>query len=251
VYDSVREAAARHPLEASVISVPPFAVRDAAYEAIENGIRLIVIVTERVPRRDVAEVLAFASERGARIIGPNSLGVIRPSRSKLGGIGGSLDNTRRSFTPGGIGVMSRSGGMTCEIANLLTQHGLGQSTCVSIGGDPMIGSSYDDLFPLFQDDPETRAVVLFAEPGGSGEEQFARSYAARPRAKPVVAFVAGKFVDGMPGRRFGHAAVIVEGGRGGTRGKIEALRGAGIVVAENLSDLPALLREALASGHVH
>lgn len=251
VYDSMSAAQRRHQLDASIISVPPLGVKDAAFEAIESGIPLLVIITERVPRRDVSKILIFAEERSVRVIGPNSLGIICPGETKLGGIGGSLQNTLRTFTRGPVGVVSRSGGMTSEIANLLSQQGIGQSTCVSTGGDPLIGSTFIDLFQLFQRDPETRLVLLFCEPGGKMEEDFAEFYAAQPSPKPVVAFVAGRFVDDLPGRRFGHAAVIVDGNCGTTRRKIETLREASVRIADKLSDLPALVKKALLYGHVH
>ena len=141
--------------------------------------------------------------------------------------------------------MSRSGGMTTEIANLLTQHGIGQSTCVSVGGDPIVGSSFVDLMPLFEQDQETRAVVLFGEPGGGAEEALADYVATRRPRLPVVAFIAGRFADEMPGVRFGHAGTIVEGERGSTRGKIAALRTAGVHVAEDFSDIVPLVRRCL------
>lgn len=251
VYDCVRNALRKHRIEASVVSVPPFAVRDAALEAIENGIRLLVVMTERVPRRDVAILLDAAGEHGARIIGPNSLGLISPGESKLGAVGGNVENTLRTFTKGPVGVMSRSGGMTSEFANILGQEGLGQSTCVSIGGDPLIGSTFQDLFPLFQEDRQTRAVALFCEPGGIMEEEFARFYSSLSNPIPVVAFIAGRFADRMPGTRFGHAAVIVEGDRGSTRKKRALLKDAGVQVADRLSDVPKFIKELLSHGHVH
>jgi len=251
VYDSVRRAVQEHGVNASVISVPPLAVRDAAFEALESGIKLIVILTERVPRQDIVQILTSAEEEGARVIGPNSLGLLTPGVTKVGGLGGSVNNTRRSFTSGTVGVISRSGGMTCEVANLLTQNGIGQSTCVSIGGDPIVGLNFTELFRFFQDDPETEAVTIFCEPGGSMEEHFAAYYAAREHPKPVVAFVAGKFVDQMPGTRFGHAAVIVEGVRGSAQRKVEVMRKAGIHVADKLSEIPRLVKTVLNHGNVH
>ena len=247
VYDSVKEASAQHGLDATVISVPPFAVRDAALEAIENDIPLIVIITERVPRKDVCEILGKARQQGARVIGPNSLGIICPGKTKLGGVGGDLGNSRETFQKGPVAVLSRSGGMTAEIASLLSRSGIGQSACVSIGGDPIVGAGFSDLFPLLQDDGETEAVVLFCEPGGSMEEQFAEYYSAQLRPKPVAAFVGGRFVDSMPGVRFGHAGVIVEGDRGSTRSKIESFRVAGIEVVDKLSTLPEVLKGMLKS----
>jgi succinyl-CoA synthetase alpha subunit len=245
VHDTVREAVEAHPADASVISVPaPFA-KDAALEALDNQIRLLVILTERTPRRDVVEVITRAREVGARIIGPNSLGLISPDRTRVGMVGGRAADVRKAYTRGPVGILSRSGGMTTEIANLLTQHGIGQSTCVSLGGDPIVGSTYTDLFPLFESDPETGAVVIFGEPGGGAEEALADRMAARTARLPVVAFIGGRFADEMPGIRFGHAGAIVEGNRGSPRGKIARLKQAGVIVAEDFSDIVKLVKQAL------
>ena len=153
----------------------------------------------------------------------------------------------RTFLQGGIGILSRSGGMTSELGSLLTSNGIGQSTCVSVGGDPLVGSTFKELFMLFEQDSETKAVVLFCEPGGTMEEELADHYRATGSSKPIVAFVAGRFVDDMPGTRFGHAGVIVNGGRGSTRGKIESFKAAGILVADRLRDLVPMITESLAS----
>ena len=249
VYNSVREAKASHRIDASVISVPPFSARDAALEAIENEIALLVIITERIPRRDVSEIVISARERETRVIGPNSLGIISPGETRLGGVGGDLNNTLKTFQKGSVGLISRSGGMTTEIANLLTKNGMGQSTCVSVGGDPMIGTGFVELFRLFQEDSRTQAVALFCEPGGSMEEEFAQFYSGVKDAKPVVAFIAGRFVDEMPDTRFGHAAVIVEGDNGSTRKKRKAFRAAGITTLESLSEFPRALKNALGQEH--
>jgi succinyl-CoA synthetase alpha subunit len=243
VYDCLKRVLADHSPNATVICVPPLGVREAALEAIENGIKLILIVTERVPRKDVAEVLWLASENQVRVLGPNSLGVIAPGRSKLGTVGGSLDNTLKTFRRGNVGILSRSGGMTSELASLLTSNGIGQSTCVSVGGDPLIGSSFKELFMLFEKDDETEAVVLFCEPGGSMEEELSDYYRTTARGKPIIAFVAGRFVDDMPGTRFGHAGVIVDQGRGSTRGKIESFKAGGILIADRVRDLVPIIRK--------
>jgi succinyl-CoA synthetase alpha subunit len=245
VYNCLRKVMADHNPKATVVCVPPLGVREAALEAIENGIKLMLIVTERVPRKDVAEILGLASENQVRVIGPNSLGVIAPGRSKLGTVGGSLNNTLRTFTRGNVGILSRSGGMTSELASLLTFDGIGQSTCVSVGGDPLIGSSFKELFMLFEKDDETEVVVLFCEPGGSMEEELADYYRTSARRKPVIAFVAGRFVDDMPGTRFGHAGVIVDQGRGSTRGKIKSFESGGILVAQQIRNLVPMIRESL------
>ena len=243
VYDCVRQITQRHGVDASIISVPPAFVKGAAFEALENGIRLVVIVTERIPRRDVVEIIARARRTGARIIGPNSLGILSPHRCKVGMVGGRAHDVRKAYSPGNIGIISRSGGMTTEIANLLTLSGIGQSTCVSVGGDPVVGSTFADLIPLFQADPQTRGTVIFCEPGGSAEEDLAEYVQTTPGVKPVIAFVAGRFADEMSGVRFGHAAVMVEGDRGSTRSKVRAFQRAGILVAESFAEIPQLIRE--------
>jgi succinyl-CoA synthetase alpha subunit len=245
VYDTVRVAVRKHDAEASVISVPPAMVKEAALEALENGIRLLVVVTERVPRKDVIEFLEAAEERGAQVVGPNTLGLISPHLIKLGMAGGPLEDVRKAYLPGHVGIASRSGGMTTEIANLLTTHGIGQSTCIGVGGDPVVGSNFLDLVPLFDRDPDTRAVVLFCEPGGIIEENLGQPVDDQGISIPIVAFIAGRFVDAMPGVRFGHAATIVEGEKGSARGKIESLKRAGIHVAESFSDIVTILKKFL------
>jgi succinyl-CoA synthetase alpha subunit len=220
-------------------------VKGAALEALDNGIKLLVIITERVPRRDVIEFLEAASEKGARVIGPNTLGLISPHTVKLGMAGGPVEDVKKAYMPGPVGIASRSGGMTTEIANLLTTHGIGQSTCVGVGGDPVVGSNFLDLLPLFNEDPDTKAVVLFCEPGGVIEENLAELVGAKKISIPIVAFIAGRFVDSMPGVRFGHAATIVEGEKGSAKGKIESLKKAGIQVVESFSDIVPILRDFL------
>jgi succinyl-CoA synthetase alpha subunit len=237
VYDTVRRAVQEHPAEAAVISVPPPLVKGAVLEALENGVELIIVVTERVPRRDVIEFLEVAKERKARVIGPNTLGLISPERIKLGMAGGPVADVKKAYMPGSVGIASRSGGMTTEIANLLTTNGIGQSTCIGVGGDPVVGSNFLDLIPLFDKDPETRLVVLFSEPGGVIEEKLAELVMTEKITMPIIAFIAGRFVDDMPGIRFGHAATIVEGDSGSAKGKIAAFKKAGIHVAESFSDI--------------
>jgi succinyl-CoA synthetase alpha subunit len=248
VYDTVGEIVARERVDGSVITVPAPFVRDAAFEAIENGVKLLVIVTERTPRYEVAQVLELARMRGTRVIGPNCLGIITPGKSKMGGIGGPAANTRQAYTPGRIGVMSRSGGMTTEISNSLTAAGLGQSTAVSIGGDPMIGSSYAELMPLFEADKETDAIVIYTEPGGPMDAQLSlwvKEQSASGGRLPIIAFMAGRFMDKMPGMRFGHAGTIVEGKADTAAEKLLRLREAGISVAEEISQIPDLVKKAL------
>ena len=245
VYDTVRQAVNNHPAEAALISVPPALVKGAAMEALENGIKLLVIVSERVPRKDTIEFLEAARACGARVIGPNTLGLISPHSLKLGMAGGPVADVKKAYMPGTVGIASRSGGMTTEIANLLTTSGIGQSTCVGIGGDPVVGSNFLDIIPLFDADPDTHAVVLFSEPGGVIEERLAEMIMTKGITIPIIAFIAGRFVDKMPGIRFGHAATIVEGDRGTARSKIDMFKKAGIQVADAFSDIIGLVQQAL------
>ena len=246
VYDCVRDVIKAHgQIEGSVVSVPPRFTKDAVFEALENGIRLIVIVTENIPRREVAQMVELAELRGARIIGPNCLGMISPGEAKMGGVGGPAANTRQAYTQGHIGVMSRSGGMTTEIASTLTAAGMGQSTCVSIGGDAIIGTTYAELMPLYEADPETHAIAIYSEPGGRMEAELAEWIQVNNSRLPVVAFMAGRFMDEMQGMRFGHAGTIVEGKEDTTAEKIKRMEAAGISVAERIEEIPALLRKRL------
>jgi succinyl-CoA synthetase alpha subunit len=247
VYDCVRDVVReRGAVDGSVVSVPPAFVMDAVFEAIENGIRLVVVVTENVPRKDVARMVELARLREARIIGPNCLGIISPGEAKMGGVGGPAANTRQAYTAGPVGVMSRSGGMTTEIASTLTAAGLGQSTCVSIGGDAIVGTTYAELMPLFEADPQTKAIAIYSEPGGRMEAELADWIREHGSRLPVVAFMAGRFMDEMRGMRFGHAGTIVEGKEDTAAEKIERLRAAGIDVAERIEEIPDLLKKRLA-----
>jgi succinyl-CoA synthetase alpha subunit len=246
VYDCVRDVIAKHgPVTGSVVSVPPGFTKDAVFEAIENGIRLIVIVTENIPRQEVAQMVELASLRGARIIGPNCLGLIAPGECKMGGIGGPAANTKQAYSRGPVGIMSRSGGMTTEIASTLTAAGLGQSTAVSIGGDAIVGSTYAELMPLFEADPETKAIAIYSEPGGRMEAELAEWVKAHKSRLPIVAFMAGRFMDEMKGMRFGHAGTIVEGKEDTTAEKIARMEAAGIAVAERIEEIPMLIRKKL------
>ena len=249
VFDAVAQAVAHHggPIDGSVVTVPPAFTKDAVLEALENGIKLIVIVTERIPRGDVAQMVELADERGARIIGPNCLGVIVPDVIKMGGIGGPARDAAKSYSPGPVGVISRSGGMTTEMSSTLSAAGLGQSTAVSIGGDAIIGSSYAELMPLFEADPETRAIVIYTEPGGRMEAELAAWVGETGSRMPIVAFMAGRFMDEMPGMSFGHAGTIVEGKEDTATEKIARLAEAGITVAEDIADIPQIVKEKIAA----
>lgn len=246
VFDCVRDVVEKvgQP-EGSIISVPPKFTVDAMIEALENGIKLIVVVTENIPRGEVAQAVELANLRGARIIGPNCLGIISPDEAKMGGVGGPAANTRQAYTKGPIGIMSRSGGMTTEIASTLTAAGMGQSTCVSIGGDAIVGTSYAELMPLFEADPETKAIAIYSEPGGRMEAELAEWVKENNSRLPIVAFMAGRFMDEMKGMRFGHAGTIVEGKEDTTAEKIARMEAAGISVAERIEEIPALLKKRL------
>ncbi len=245
VYDCVRDITAKTRVDGSVVCVPPRFTRDAVFEAIENGIKLIVVVTERIPRRQVAQMVELANLRGARIIGPNCLGIISPGEAKMGGVGGPAANTKTAYTKGSIGVMSRSGGMTTEIASTLTASGMGQSTAVSIGGDAIIGTSYAELMPLFEADPQTKAIAIYSEPGGRMEAELADWIQKNDSRLPIVAFMAGRFMDEMPGMRFGHAGTIVEGKADTTTEKIKRMKAAGIAVAERIEEIAKMIAERI------
>jgi len=239
VYDTVAEAVQRHHPTITIISVPAPAVLDAALEAFAHGfnLKLCLIMSERVPQPVTCRLLVQARAAGCTVIGPNSLGLIRPGVAKLGTIGGRVDNVRLSFQPGNVAVLSRSGGMTTEIASFLTSRGIGQSIAIGVGGDPIVGSNFTELLDALENDPSTRSVVLYGEPGGCAEEQLAERLLHRPSRLRINAFLSGRFVDEMEGVRFGHAAVLVEGGRGSVGAKAAALRKAGVFVAESFEEI--------------
>ena len=245
VYDSLSEAMDQHPINTAIVYVPPAFALDAGIEAVEAGVRLLLVMTERVPLHDVSRLLAFARGRGVRVVGPNSVGILSPGpRVKLGAIGG--DNPARCFVPGRVGILSRSGGMTAECAWMVKRAGLGVSTAVSIGGDPLVGFPPAELLEEFEADPETEAVLLWGEPGTTHEEEVAARLAQGRFTKPLIAYVGGAFVDEMPeGTVFGHAAAFIHQGRGKVSHKRAALRAAGAHVAETFDEVIPLLREAL------
>jgi succinyl-CoA synthetase alpha subunit len=250
VFDTIEQVIAHNNgvvPDGSVVTVPPAFTKDAVFEAIENGIKLIVIVTERIPRRDVAQMVELANMRGARIIGPNCLGLIVPGVAKMGGIGGPAKNAEQAYQPGSIGVMSRSGGMTTEISSTLTAAGLGVSTAISIGGDAIIGSAYAELMPEFEADEQTEAIVIYTEPGGRMEAQLAEWVSENDSRLPIVAFMAGRFMDDdeMQGMSFGHAGTIVEGKEDSATEKIARLEAAGIPVVERIDEIPDAVKRKL------
>jgi succinyl-CoA synthetase alpha subunit len=247
VFDTLAAAAAAtgRRFDASLISVPPLSVLDAAEEAIAAGIGFLLIATENVPLHDSLKLLALARDAGAAVVGPNSVGLISPAAGlKLGAIGG--DRPERAFVPGSVGVMSRSGGLTAEVGLQLKLRRLGVSTAVSVGGDAMIGTSPAELLRRFQADPETEAVVYIGEPGTRAEEDLAAALAEDPAGKPLVASVLGAFMEEFPaGTIFGHAGAVIERGRGSPTEKMRALAEAGALVAESFDDLFRLVQDAI------
>jgi len=245
VCDSVKRAVQDHPADISVLFVPAPRAKDAALEAIENEIPLVVVLAEGVPHHDAAEIIDRAEKKSVRVIGPNSQGMISPGKAKLGGTGGA--EPEQLYTPGPVGIISRSGGMGGEIANVLTRKGIGQSTYVSIGGDLLIGTAFVDLLPLFEKDPETKAVVIFGEPGTGHEEEVAKLVLAGGFTKPLVALVAGESMERLPkGMSFGHTSSIIARGMGSPSRKKKLLREAGVKVADTFAEIPVLVEEALA-----
>jgi succinyl-CoA synthetase alpha subunit len=239
VFDSVRDAVAKTGANASCIFVPaPFA-KDALLESVDAGIRLSVIVTEHIPFHDMLVMYHYARSRGARIIGPNCPGIASPGVSKVGIIPNVV------FRPGRVGVISRSGTLTYEIVNGITEHGLGESTCIGLGGDPVVGTSFVDALPLFEKDPDTDLLVLVGEIGGTAEEDAAE-YISHHFTKPVVAYIAGR--SAPEGKRMGHAGAIIARGRGTAQTKLAALEAAGAKVARFPYEIPDLVAEIVARG---
>lgn len=239
VFDTVAEAMAQTGANASVLFVPARAIRGAAMEALHAGVDLLVMVPEHVPLHDTLAIVERSRERGIPVVGPNTPGLIRPSvRCKLGFL------PERYFTPGEVAIVSRSGTLHYELARRLTAAGIGQSTCIGVGGDGVVGFSFSDAFELLDDDPDTRAVLMVGEIGGTLEEDAAALKASGRFSKPVVAFLAGR--NAPPEKRMGHAGAIVAGGKGTIDSKLCALAAAHIPVADLPGDVVGLVREALA-----
>jgi succinyl-CoA synthetase alpha subunit len=234
VFDTVRDAVAETGANASAVYVPNRFAADAVFEAADAGIALIVCITEGVPVLDMTRVMPFLAERGARLIGPNCPGVISPGKSKVGIIPGQI------CREGAVGVVSRSGTLTYEVIHHLSRNGLGQTTCIGIGGDPIIGTNFIDCLEGFQADPDTEAVVVIGEIGGTDEQQAAE-YVAQHVSKPVVGFIAGRTAP--PGRRMGHAGAIISGSSGTAEEKIAAFERAGIGVMDRPAEVVSLLKQ--------
>ncbi len=236
VFDTVREAVAATQAEASIIFVPARFAKDAICEAAEAGIKLILCITEGIPIQDMVVTAHLVQSKGARLIGPNCPGIATAGEAKLGIIPGNI------FLKGNIGLASRSGTLTYEIVNALTHAGIGQSTCVGLGGDPILGTQFIDILPLFDKDPQTEAVILIGEIGGVAEEEAAPLI--RKMSKPVIGFISGRTAPA--GKRMGHAGAIITGGKGTADSKMKAWREAGVIVAETTSEIPRIVKEALA-----
>jgi len=236
VFNTVAEAVEQHGANTSVVYVPAAFAADAVFEAAEAGIKLIVCISEGVPVQDMMRVLPFVKEKGARLIGPNCPGLITPGVCKVGILPGQI------VMPGPVGVVSRSGTLTYEVIFQLTRAGIGQSTCLGIGGDPLIGTNFVDCLEAFEADPQTRAVCMLGEIGGT-DEQVAAEYVRDRMSKPVVGFIAGQTAP--PGRRMGHAGAIISGSEGTAAEKMKAFRECGIAVAERPADFPELVAAGL------
>ena len=236
VFDSVREAVEKTGANAACIFVPAPWAKDALLEAVDAGVRLATVVTEHVPFHDMLVMYSYAKSRGVRIIGPNCPGIASPGNAKVGIIPNVV------FRPGRVGVISRSGTLTYEIVNGITEHGLGESTCIGLGGDPVVGTSFVDALPLFEKDPDTDIMVMVGEIGGTAEEDAAE-YIKHHFSKPVVAYIAGR--SAPPGKRMGHAGAIITRGKGTADSKVAALEAAGAQVARFPYDVADLVAEAL------
>ncbi|RJQ59528.1 MAG: succinate--CoA ligase subunit alpha [Desulfobacteraceae bacterium] len=244
VYDTVQEAVEKHgPVDASVAFIPGPLLKWAVLEAIDSGIKFIVPPVERVPVHDVMEMVAVAQKEGVRLLGPGSLGVISPGKAVMGWLGGSADWASMLFKPGPVGVISRSGGQSGTVPWVLLVEGLGISTALHIGTEPVLGQSMSDILPLFENDEQTKAVAVFGEIGGTLEEEAAETVAGGRFTKPLVVFIAGAWAP--EGMRFSHASSIVERGKGSAKSKIQALTKAGAHVVDSPEEIAPLIKKLI------
>ena len=244
VFDSVEEAWEKTgKIDISVVFVPASLVKNAALEAVDAGVKLVVIVPDRVPIYDVLEISRFAEAKGASFVGPNTLGLLSPGKAVLGMIGGRAERAREWFRPGNIGVSSRSGGMTSAISYYLTRAGLGQSTIIHVGGDAVVGLSHPDVMELFEQDEQTEMAVMFGEIGTSQEERVADLIEAGKFTKTLIAYIGGKAAKS--GTRFSHAGAIVEGTKGSYPSKVARLKEVGVHVVDAIADIPLKAVELL------
>ncbi|MBW6464099.1 MAG: succinate--CoA ligase subunit alpha [Firmicutes bacterium] len=236
VYDTVFAAMEKEPVDASILFIPaPFA-KDAAYEALSAGVKIIVLIPEHIPLHDAMDIMAYARKQDAVVVGPNTFGLVSSGSSKIG----IMPN--RYFVPGPVGIVSRSGTLCYEIVGHLTEHDIGTTTVVGLGGDRVVGLNFIDVLSRFEEDPETKAVILVGEIGGSSEEEAA-AYISTSMKKPVIAYLAGR--SAPPGKRMGHAGAIIERGRGTFESKVKALNAAGVEVAGLPTEVPALIKKIL------
>ena len=244
VYDTIKDAISKHGLvDASVTFVPGPGLKDAVLEAIDAGIKLIVCPVERVPLHDIMVMVTTAKKQGVRIIGPGTIGLITPGKAVLGWVGSSAERARDVFMPGPVGILSRSGGQSGTLPWIIRRAGYGCSTLVHEGTEPILGTSFGDLMPLYEADEQTKAVAMFGELGGTTEEEVAEEMKKGHFTKPFVAYIAGAWAP--EGMRFSHASSIVEHGRGSAKSKIEALKDAGAVVVERPAEIPTKIAEIL------
>lgn len=247
VFNSVKEAIEEFgPVDASVTFVPGQQVKDAVIEAIEAGVRFVLVPAERVPLHDSLEMIALARKRGSRILGPGSLGLLSADKAVMGWLGGSEDFAREVFRPGPVGVLSRSGGQTSTVVWSLMRAGIGITTAVHVGAEPVLGSSFAELLPLFEEDEETKAVVLFGEIGTVAEEEAAEVIREGRFNKPLVAYISGRTLPA--GIRFSHASAIIEGGRGTAESKVKALEEVGAYVVESPQQIATTIARILKAG---
>jgi succinyl-CoA synthetase alpha subunit len=237
VYDTVEEAVKNHGADASIIFVPARFAPDAVYEAVDAGIKVVVVITEHIPVHDTMRFVNYAKSKGTVIIGPNCPGIIAPGRTKIG----IMPVT--PFSPGNVAIISRSGTLTYEVAAAMTREGIGQSVAIGIGGDPIVGLDFVEVLEMLEKDSETKAVVMIGEIGGDMEERVAAMYREGRFTKPIVAYIAGRTAP--PGKRMGHAGAIISMGTGAYQDKVNALQKAGIPVAKMPYDIPRLLKELL------